>query len=227
MCKENNAALPFVLRGAIFDMDGTLLDSMWIWEQYASQYICSRGLVPAPGLDDRLATATIEAAAELLRREYHLPESAAAVVADIEQTVTRLYERVVPMPGVMVMLEAFRAAGVCMAVATLTERADAERVLGRLGILPYLSGIFTCTEVGAPKTRPDVFDAALSALGTRRAETAVFEDAPYALRTAHAAGFPTVAVGNRAVEATYALLTVDDFAAVPWSQYLPKKSAIS
>lgn len=233
MCKETLAGKSCpVIRGAIFDMDGTLLDSMWIWEHYASQYITSRGMPPAPDLDERLGTATLGEAAAYLCRTYRLPETAEETEADIARTVTLLYERVVPMPGVPEMLAALSAAGVRMAVATLTERGDAERVLARLGLLDYFEGIFTCTEVGAPKTRPDVFEAALAALGTRRGGTAVFEDAPYALRTAQAAGFPTVAVavGARSAElctAAGSFLTVNDYRKVPWRLYLPQKNASS
>ena len=225
MCKENDAkTAPLCIRGAIFDMDGTLLDSMWIWEHYASQYIRMRGLIPANDLDARLDTATLAEAADLLRREYNLPESTAETVADIERTVKLLYERVLPKPGVMEMLERFRRAGVRMAVATLTEREDAEHVLSRLGILPYLAGIFTCSEAGAPKTCPNVFFAALAALGTRREETPVFEDAAYALRTAQAAGFPTIAVCDASQDIAdvlpTAVLIIRDYRGIAWESYL-------
>jgi HAD superfamily hydrolase (TIGR01509 family) len=69
-----------------------------------------------------------------------------------------------------------------------------EVALRRCGVLSYFGEIFTCNEVGHGKDEPHIFEAALRFLGTERAETIVFDDALYALRTAKAAGFPVAAV---------------------------------
>ena len=69
---------------------------------------------------------------------------------------------------------------------------------GRTGLGQYFSAVFTCTEVGAGKGRPDVYEAALSALGTPRENTWVFEDSLFAMRTAKAAGFPVAGVYDAA-----------------------------
>ena len=182
------------ISGAIFDMDGTLLDSMWIFENYASRYVRSRGLVPDPALDRTVATFTLAESASYIAKAYCIPGGALQVARELTEAGEACYESVVAKAGVMALLDTLRAAGVSMALATMTARPTAERVLARLGILPYIPHIVTCDEVGAQKTSPAVYRAALSALGTRKNETVVFEDAFYALRTAHDDGFPTVAV---------------------------------
>ena len=81
-----------------------------------------------------------------------------------------------------------------MAAATSSPREHVTRALKRLGLLPYLQAIFTTGEVGVSKHEPAVYRLAAEALGTVPAETLVFEDSLYALKTAAGAGFRTVGV---------------------------------
>ena len=191
------------LSAAIFDMDGTLIDSMWIFENHASRYTRSRGMVPAPDLDVRVEKLTLVESAAYMASTYHLEGGAERVILELGSMADALYDTVEPKPGVLAMLERFRAAGIPMALATMTARPTLERVLGRLGILPYLSCIYTCDEVGALKSSPTIYQEALRTLGTKKEETFVFEDAFYAVRTAVFDGFPTVAVYDESSECRF------------------------
>lgn len=214
------------LSGAIFDMDGTLLDSMWIFENYATRYILSRGLTPRPDLEEAVAKLTLAESAVYLAKTYALEGGPARVARELAEAGDALYEEVQPKAGVMEMLETFRAAGIPMALATMTARPTLERVLSRLGILPYLSYVFTCDDVGALKSSPAIYRAALEALGTKKEETAVFEDAIYAIRTASRDGFPVVAVYDEAFASRFdeasalSFLAVRDYRKVDFSPYL-------
>ena len=84
--------------------------------------------------------------------------------------------------------------GIPMAAATSSPRTHVTRALERLGLLPYLQAVFTTGEVGVSKHEPVIYHLAAEALGTAPAETLVFEDSLYALKTAKAAGFRTVGV---------------------------------
>lgn len=181
--------------GAIFDLDGTLLDSMPVWRTAGSRYLKSRGLSPAPGLDARLMRMSLRQAAETLIAEYALPEPPPAVMDGVNALIARFYrEQAQPKPGAARLLEALRARGVPLCLATATDRPLVEAALRRCGLLDFFAAVFTCTEVGAGKDRPDIFEAARAFLGTPRAETWVFEDASHAARTARDAGFPVAAV---------------------------------
>ena len=214
------------LSGAIFDMDGTLIDSMWIFENYATRYIRSRGVEPAPELERDVEKLTLSESAVYLADTYHLDGGAARVERELGSMADALYDTVLPKPGVLDLLKLFRNAGIPMALATMTARPTVLRVLGRLGILPYLSHIFTCDDVGALKSSPVIYREALAALGTKKEETFVFEDAFYAVRTASRDGFPTVAIYEKLRDSRFSeacalsVLAVKDYRDVDFSQYI-------
>ena len=218
-------SVPFRIRGAILDMDGTLLDSMSIWEHFSSAYLRSRGITPPMGLDADIATYTLAEAAEYLRETFSLPETREEILLGFDRTVEGLYGEVLPKPGARALLVTLREAGVPLVLATMTDRPVVERTLGRLGLLSFFERIFTCAEVGARKSSPDIYEIALSYLGTKREETAVFEDAWYAVKTALSAGFPTVAVYDESGECRWAkaeadaTLAVRDLRDIRWEEY--------
>lgn len=177
-------------------MDGTLLDSMFAWDEAPAA--CLReiyGKEPQADLMDQIRALTIAQGGEWIRRAYALPATGEEVAAAINTIMERFYrQRVEVKPGAAGWLDRFRAAGIPMAVATSTDRALVDVAMERTGLGRYFSAIFTCTEIGAGKNKPDVYNAALAHLGTPRAGTIIFEDSCFALRTAKAAGFLTAGV---------------------------------
>ena len=97
-------------------------------------------------------------------------------------------------PGVRGFLDKLKKCGVKMAVATSTDRVHVEAALKKNGLYDYFDDIFTCSEIGVGKIKPDIFERALEKLGTKKAATWVFEDALYALKTAKEADFRTVGI---------------------------------
>lgn len=189
------ANAPARIEGAIFDLDGTLIDSMPWWENLGENYLIARGKTPHPDIRRHFKRMTLEQSAVFLREEYGLAESVDAICRGILDGIEHAYRDSIPLKqGVVEMLDAFDKAGVLMCVATATERHCAEAALARLGVLERFSAVFTCSEAGASKTEPLVFEAALAHLATPREATLVVEDSLHAIETAHAAGFPTAAV---------------------------------
>lgn len=183
------------MQGAIFDMDGTLLDSMYVWETVGADYLRSRGVEPPAGLRETLRPMSLRQAAEHLRAAFGLTEPAEEIMRGVNERVAEGYRRrFVCKPYIPELLERLRRQGVRMCVATATDRPLAEAALQRNGILEYFSFLLTCTEVGVGKDSPLFFRKALVQLGTDKPNTFVFEDALYALQTAKADGFPVVGV---------------------------------
>ena len=187
---------PTPIRGAIFDADGVLLDSLFIWKNLGSRYLQKRGRTAAPDLDARLFSMSLEQGAHCLKREYALQESEEALQRALQEMLRDFYVNEVGLKGgAAALLRSFSEKNIPVALATSSPRAFVEKALRRNGIFQYFEGrIFTTGELGTSKHTPEIYLAAAEALGTAPAETLVFEDSLYALRTAKAAGFRTVGV---------------------------------
>ena len=183
------------IKGAIFDVDGTMLDSMPIWENVSSDFLISRGKQPRPDLNSDLRMLGGHQIPEYFQIEYGITETAPEIHNAIIGLLNDFYCNKAPLKdGVIEVLEALRGLGVNMCVATATDRYLIEPALERCGIDGFFERIFTCGEEETSKRFPDIYIRAAESLGTSIAETLVFEDALYAIRSAKGAGFPIVAV---------------------------------
>ena len=187
-----------MIKGAIFDLDGTLLDSMFIWDTIGEEYLRSLGKEPHEDLKETFMTLTLEEAAEYYRENYGVTLSVQEIVDGVNSMVEQTYRTKVTLkPGIAEYLAWLKENGVRMCVATVTDRYLVEETLDRLGVRHYFSEIFTCAEVGFGKDKPIIYQKALEHLGTEKSDTYVFEDLPFALNTAKTDGFPTVGVYDR------------------------------
>ena len=185
------------LRGAIFDMDGTLLDSMQVWENAGEDYLRTLGCVPEEGVGELMKSMSLQQAALYCRERYALPLSVEEIMAGVNGRVERFYHQEARLkPGALDFLRTLSQRGVRMCLATATDLHLVEAALDRCGVRTYFSALFTCTQVGSGKDEPHIYRAALRHLGTGRADTLVFEDALYAARTAKGDGFVTVGVAD-------------------------------
>jgi hydroxymethylpyrimidine kinase/phosphomethylpyrimidine kinase len=184
-----------MIKGAIFDLDGTLLDSMFIWDTIGEIYLRSLGIEPRENLAETFKTFTLEESAEYYRTHYGVTLSVEEIVDGVNGMIEGYYINEVELKnGVEVFIKKLHDDGVKMCVATVTDRYLVEAALERLEIKGYFSEIFTAAEVGYDKTTPQIYRVALSHLGTEKSETVVFEDAYHALITAKKDGFPVAAV---------------------------------
>ena len=184
-----------MINGVIFDLDGTLLDSMSLWDTFGEAYLRSLGKEPRENLTETFKTFTLEQSAEYYREHYGVTLSVEEIVNGVNRMIEGYYINEVGIKnGADIFLKNLYDNGVKMCVATVTDRYLAEAALERLGIKQYFSGIFTTAEVGHDKTTPHIYRAALAHLGTEKSETVVFEDAYHALMTAKKDGFTVAAI---------------------------------
>lgn len=201
-----------MLKGAIFDFDGTLFDSMFIWDSEGEMYLRSVGIEPRENLQKALKPMSLLQSAIYIRDKYAIPLTAEEIMNGINRTVEGFYFHTVqPKKGVKAFLEQMRKQGVKMCIATATDRYQVEAALKRCGMESFFSEIFTCTDVGHGKDEPIIFQRAMEHLETSKADTVVFEDAYYAAETAMADGFKTVAVYDSHEEKQKELHALADF----------------
>lgn len=181
--------------GAIFDLDGTLLDSMSMWETIGVRYLKQRQIEAPKNLWEKLKPLSLQQAAEYLRKEYSLPEPLETVMEGINKLIENGYAKTLPLKeGVLEFLQTLYEKHIPMAIATATDKYCVLSALKRLNIEKFFIDVYTCTEVGAGKDKPKVFDVALKNLGTKKENTIIFEDAIHAIVTAKKAKYKVVAV---------------------------------
>ncbi|MBO4674502.1 MAG: HAD family phosphatase [Elusimicrobiaceae bacterium] len=182
----------------IFDLDGTLLDSLDAWKNSAVNYLYSRGIKPYSGLQEEMEQLSLLDGARILKERYQLKESPEELLNATLRPIGERYYRDIPAKtDVPLLLAYLHKQGIKMAVATASHADFARGALKRLGLLDYFEFIITCDEVGVGKRSPLVYEVAAKRLGTEKARTVVVEDALYALKTAHDAGFKTIGVADK------------------------------
>lgn len=184
------------MRAAIFDMDGTLLDSMGMWAELDKAVLRAHGIEPPENISDAVRTMTLEQASEYYAATYpQLGMTPEELRLNALQTAEAAYcETLLLKAGAADFLRALHQRGIPFCIVTATGRPLAEAALRRTGVLDLFQFLITPEDGFQGKMHADVFLEAARRLHAAPQETAVFEDALYAAQTAKAAGFYTVGI---------------------------------
>ena len=137
------------IEGIIFDLDGTLLDSMEIWNTVGNDYLISLGIEPRENLAEVFKEMSLKQSAEYYQRVYGVDKTIEEIISGINGVIESFYiERVQLKDGVKEFLETLSEQDVKMCIATATDRYLVETALMRLGVRDYFQKILTCNEVG-------------------------------------------------------------------------------
>lgn len=189
----------------IFDMDGTLLDSLSVWADSDREFINSHGHDYDPVHSLAMKKMHFDSACDYLVEAFSLPYSSKEVGQRILEIVEKRYLTDIPMKdGAMEFIKTAHSSGIKMCVATSNKKALAEGALQGLGIMKYMEFVITSDEVGCGKESPMIFLKAAEMLGGTPAETAVFEDSIHAVLSAKEAGFRVVGVYDPLCEDEFA-----------------------
>ena len=181
--------------GAIFDCDGTLLDSMGVWREMESEFAHRAGGELTEADRDLLTTLTTPEAGRFFHEKFGLGSSADDVVSMVNEYMLNYYStRSVARPGALSFMQGLSELGVRLSVASSSPVAFLRAGLEHTGFLSLLDAVVSVDDVGKPKREPAVYERARSLMGTGVAMTWGFEDAAYAIGTLKRAGFHAFAV---------------------------------
>ena len=188
--------------GAIFDIDGTLVDSLgvWeiLWERLGERYLGDKSFRPSDEDAKKFRTMLLADVMKFVSTKYNMIADDKEALEFLREFLVWYYkEKVTLKEGCIELLEGLAKKGVRLAVASANDKEMLQKVLDIMGIKGYFSCCFSCDDVGCGKELPDVYVAAMNALGTPLSETVVFEDSVTAIETAKRYGFKVVGVFDK------------------------------
>lgn len=181
--------------GIIFDMDGTLLESMHIWINLYTDLLKKFGISSNENIYDIASKMSLPEIAEYMVRKHSIKKTPKEVLSIIHDYIENFYfNEVNTKEKAKEVLEYFNDKNVPMSVATLTNKKYTLGALDHNEITQFFNPILTCREVGHYKTEPNIYLECAKIMGTQVQNTYVVEDTLYALKTANKAGFITVGI---------------------------------
>ena len=210
-------------KAAIFDLDGTLLDSMGVWDQVDIDFLAKRGIeVPADYMG-KVAAMQFRQIAEYTIARFGLPDTPEALMQEWDDMARVAYSTVVEAkPHAVEYLSYLKRSGAKLAVATSLPPALREPAMKRVGIFDYFDQIVSVDDANdVGKDRPDVFLLAAGRLGVVPEQCTVFEDLLVAMRSAKSVGMRVWAIHDDSSDGDWpdicGLAVLFDFSEAPRS----------
>lgn len=188
------------IKYAIFDVDGTLTDSMHIWDTCGGAYLMMRGITPHAG--ETFRTRGYRDGITYMIEEYNLPLTFDELMAELIKILEFYYFNIAEVkPGVKAFLQKMQDNGVKMCIITATNEYLIDAALERNGILGYFGKVYSTHDIGKHKDKPEIFNMARDFLGAENNnDVFVFEDALYSIKTAKSAGYKVIGVADYSAE---------------------------
>lgn len=211
--------------GFIFDLDGTLADSMWLWEGLLDEWLIHRGFGSQPGLAEEIAHMTATQSAELAVERFHLEETPQQVMDEWTQLSIDAYaHKIQPKPGAVDFLRRLKKEGMPVALATSCIPETAYAFLDAHNIRPLIDAIVFTDQVARGKEYPDVYLEAAHRIQIEPQRCVVFEDIPQAVKGVGAAHMALVGVSDPHCDQTLlkekADLFLPDFTHLSLAQFI-------
>lgn len=182
-------------QAVIFDLDGTLVDSMWVWNAIDLEFLGKYGYLPDEEMQHRIEGMSFTETAVFFKEYYGLEETVEEIGEAWNQMAEEKYRTQVALkPGIRPFLNLLKDRGIRVGIASSNSRRLIEEVLEARGIREYFSVIRTGCEVGKGKPEPDIYLSVARELGVAPGQCLVFEDVPMGILAGKRAGMEVCAV---------------------------------
>lgn len=182
-------------KAVIFDLDGTLVDSMWIWEQIDIDFLKERGHDLPDDLQKDIEGMSFSETASYFKERFDLEEDLETIKSIwIEMSKSFYADKIVLKKGIQELLDLLKEKKIKMGIATSNSRTLAEEVLRRNRISDYFEVLVTSCDVKKGKPEPDVFLKAAELMDMASEDCLVFEDTHAGVLAGKAAGMDVIAI---------------------------------
>ena len=183
------------IKGVLFDLDGTLLDSMSVWDDIDVEYLAGFGFELPSDYQKKIEGLSFKEVAVYTKQRFGIPDSVEQMMSDWNEMAYEFYrDRVQLKPGALRLLKALKAAGIPCGIATSNSVELLNAVLDSRNLRDYFNVIVTGSEVEHGKPAPDIYLYAAGRIGLKPSECLVFEDVEAGIRSARDAGMTVCAV---------------------------------
>ncbi len=165
------------IKGIIFDLDGTLVDSLWVWASIDDEYLKKYNLLVPENLNEEINHLSFTQTAEYFKKKFNIEDSIEEILKDWNSMALNHYSYDVKLkPGVYEFLKKLKAKGIKISLATSNSLELLTPCLKNNNIFQYFDAITTTDEVNKSKNFPDVYLLAAEKINTSPENCLVFED---------------------------------------------------
>lgn len=183
------------IKAVIFDLDGTLVDSMGIWRNVDIEFLGSRGIPFPDDLPRELESMEFMEVARYFKERFSLPDAPGEIAAIwTDMAMDQYLHKISMKPGLKEFLEYLKERKIPLGIASSNHINLVQAALKGHGLEDYFSAVVTCSDVKRAKPEPDVYLEAARRLGVGPSDCMVFEDIPVGIQAGKSAGMRTCAV---------------------------------
>lgn len=183
------------MKAIIFDLDGTLVDSMGYWRSVSRDFMKTKGIDIEDEVQHKMTTMNLDASLRYLKDYYNLEESFEELMRDFSRTVEDFYRnKVETKEGCLEILEYFKDQGMKVVIGTSTAAHFANIVIEKYGIDKFIDGLYTADSVGHLKAEEKFYTSIAEELGERSEDVFLVDDSYLALRTGKKAGLEVIGI---------------------------------
>ena len=183
------------IKAVIFDLDGTLVDSMWMWKAIDIEYLSRFNHSCPDDLQEKIEGMSFSETAVYFKERFQIPEDLETIKATWNEMAYLKYKNEVPLKeGALSFLQSLKARGIKTGIATSNSRKLVDAVIESLNLSEYFDAIHTSCEVGKGKPAPDIYLLVCEKLGVKPEECLVFEDIPQGILAGKNAGMRVCAI---------------------------------